>query len=78
VQAGWSTFQRWDAIRAEEGKDAFDIRWSLETAQASELAMAAFSEGKRIMVGVNKYVNKSDSSVVGESTKTFTASQEKA
>jgi methylmalonyl-CoA mutase N-terminal domain/subunit len=50
----------------------------LETAQASELAMAAFSEGKRIMVGVNKYVNKSDSSVVGEVAKTFTASQEKA
>jgi methylmalonyl-CoA mutase len=78
IHAGWSTFQRWDVIRAEAGKDAFDTQWSLETAQVAEQAQTALAEGKRIMVGVNKYVNKSDSSVVGDSAKTFTASQEKA
>jgi methylmalonyl-CoA mutase len=78
VQAGWSTFQRWDAIRAKDGKDAFEIRWNLETAQIAESAQTALAEGKRIMVGVNKYVNKSDSSVVADGAKTFTASQEKA
>jgi hypothetical protein len=50
----------------------------LETAQVSESAQTALAEGNRIMVGVNKYVNKSDSSVVADGAKTFTASQEKA
>lgn len=78
LRAGWALFQRWDALRAVSGIEAFDAQWKLEVGREDEASQKALAEGHRIMVGVNKYVNKSDSSVVAQSAKTFTASLEQA
>lgn len=78
LRAGWALFQQWDALRAESGMDAFDAHWKSEVASVHEASQNALAEGRRIVVGVNKYVNKSDSSVVAHGAKTFTASLEQA
>jgi methylmalonyl-CoA mutase len=78
LRAGWSLFQQWDAIRGGAGKAAFDKQWTKDVAEHQFAAQQALASGKRVIVGVNKYVNKSDSSVVAHTAKTFTASHEQA
>jgi methylmalonyl-CoA mutase len=78
VGAAWKQFQLLDAIVAQESIQ----RARVEVAQAMEAFAAKqrtlIQEGKRVIVGVNRYVNKTDSAVVDEHAQTLSAPFEKA
>jgi methylmalonyl-CoA mutase len=78
VGAAWKQFQTLDAIAAQESIQ----RARVELAQAIEAfaskQRALIQDGKRVIVGVNRYVNKTDSAVVDEHAQTLSAPFEKA
>ena len=78
VSATWKQFQTLDAIAGQESLQ----HASAELAQAMEAFAARqrtlIQEGKRVIVGVNRYVNKTDSAVVDEHAQTLSAPFEKA
>lgn len=76
LQAGWSLFQQWDQVVAAQGHEAFAARFAEAITLHRNQLEAEVADGKRIVVGVNKYVNKADTSVVDPSAKTLTASLE--
>jgi methylmalonyl-CoA mutase len=78
VHAAWKQFQLLDANAAQHGLDGV---WQQQ--QAAILSFAAeqqalVQEGKRVVVGVNRYVNKTDNAVVDDSAQTLSALLEKA
>jgi methylmalonyl-CoA mutase len=78
VGAAWKQFQTLDAIAVQESIQ----RARAELAQAIEAfaskQRALIQDGKRVIVGVNRYVNKTDSAVVDEHAQTLSAPFEKA
>jgi methylmalonyl-CoA mutase len=76
VHATWSLFQHWDAVYATKGAGAFREVWQSAAEDHRQRMLAELNDGKRIVVGVNKYVNKADTSVVDSHAKTLTASLE--
>jgi methylmalonyl-CoA mutase len=78
VSAAWKEFQLLDAQSAANGLES---AWQLH--RTAILSFAAgqqelVKEGKRIIVGVNRYVNKTDSVIVDERAQTLSAPFEKA
>lgn len=78
VRTVWVQFQELDALAARVGIES--ARGDLEKAVKSFAAVQRnlVSEGKRVIVGVNRYVNKTDSAVVEEGAQTLSAPLEKA
>ena len=78
VQAAWKQFQLMDANASEQGLANV---WQEHLAAILSFAQGQqelVKEGKRIIVGVNRYVNKTDSAVVDERAQTLSAPLEKA
>jgi methylmalonyl-CoA mutase len=78
VDASWAHFQRLDAKTAQEGlvsasEELNQLVQSYATKQRDLVA-----DCKRVIVGVNRYVNKTDSAVVDEAAQTLSAPFEKA
>jgi methylmalonyl-CoA mutase len=76
LQASWAQFQQWDAQCASHGYDAFVASCAQAVKLNHDREIERLTNGERIVVGVNKYVNKADTSVVGVDAKTLTASLE--
>ncbi len=78
VNAAWKQFQALDVKASEQGLDRV---WKEHRADVSSFAteqQELVKEGKRIIVGVNRYVNKTDNAVVDGSAQTLSAPMEKA
>jgi methylmalonyl-CoA mutase len=78
VQASWKQFQLLDANALEHGLDS---AWQQHRAAILSFAseqQELVKEGKRIIVGVNRYVNKTDNAVVDDRAQTLSAPFERA
>jgi methylmalonyl-CoA mutase len=78
VHAAWKQFQLLDANASQHGLDGV---WQQHRAAILSFAaeqQALVQEGKRVVVGVNRYVNKTDNAVVDDSAQTLSALLEKA
>ena len=74
---GWKRFQNLDSRFATDGA-AQARQWHREQVRLHEhQQQQRVSEGKRVVVGVNRYVNKADPIVVGEMAHTLSAPFEK-
>ena len=78
IQAAWQQFQLLDATAAAQGIQHVwsEHQMAIEAHAAEQLERV--KEGKRVIVGVNRYVNKTDSAVVDERAQTLSAPLEKA
>ena len=78
VQAAWKQFQLLDAKAHEHGIDSVwqEHRAAIHSFAAGQQELV--KEGKRVIVGVNRYVNKTDNAVVDGSAQTLSAPLEKA
>ena len=78
VQAAWKQFQLLDAKALEHGIDSVwqEHRAAIHSFAAGQQELV--KEGKRVIVGVNRYVNKTDNAVVDGSAQTLSAPLEKA
>jgi len=72
IEVSWKEFQCLDSVPLD-----FE-RFSKRIAAFAEKQRTLVEEGKRVVVGVNRYVNKSDTSVVDERAQTLSAPFEKA
>jgi methylmalonyl-CoA mutase len=78
VQAAWKQFQVMDSKASKHGLDSV---WQEHRAAILSFAQGQqelVKEGKRIIVGVNRYVNKTDNAVVDDRVQTLSAPMEKA
>jgi methylmalonyl-CoA mutase len=77
VKEGWKRFQNLDSRFATDGA-APAGQWHREQVRLHEQQQQQrVSEGKRVVVGVNRYVNKADPIVVGDMVHTLSAPFEK-
>jgi methylmalonyl-CoA mutase len=76
LQTSWSRFQQWDALCASQGVMAYAEERASAVQLHAQREQEKVKDGRRIVVGVNKYVNKADASVVEQSARTLTASLE--
>jgi methylmalonyl-CoA mutase len=78
IQAAWKHFQHLDAKASAQGIGQVwsEHQHAIQAHAARQLERV--KEGKRVIVGVNKYVNKTDSAVVDERAHTLSAPLEKA
>lgn len=77
VMEAWKRFQNLDSRFATDGAAAAKL-WNIEQVLLHEqLQQQRVSEGKRVVVGVNRYVNKADPMVVGHLAHTLSAPFEK-
>ena len=72
IEGGWKQFQLLDSSPLDFGQ------FSKAIALHAEKQRTLVEEGKRVVVGVNRYVNKSDTTVVDELAQTLSAPFEKA
>ncbi|MFM7234118.1 MAG: methylmalonyl-CoA mutase family protein [Flavobacteriales bacterium] len=72
VETAWKEFQCLDSVPLD-----FE-RFSKDIASFAEKQQQLVKEGKRVVVGVNRYVNKSDAAVVDGQAQTLSAPFEKA
>lgn len=78
ADAVWKQFQILDSILAQKGIEYAQNELRLFIATHASKQQELVKEGKRVIVGVNRYVNKSDSAVVDEKAQTLSAPFEKA
>jgi methylmalonyl-CoA mutase len=78
VAAAWARFQILDAKAANEGIESASDELNQLVQAHSAKQQEFIKEGKRVIVGVNRYVNKTDSAIVDESAQTLSAPFEKA
>jgi len=78
VKAAWELFQKLDAESTKSGIVAAQVQLDSAVAEHARKQEELVREGKRIIVGVNRYVNKTDSAVVDAGAQTFSAPFEKA
>ena len=72
IEGGWKQFQLLDSSPLDFGQ------FSKAIALHAEKQYTNVKEGKRVIVGVNRYVNKTDSAVVDERAQTLSAPFEKS
>jgi methylmalonyl-CoA mutase len=78
VSAAWKQFQALDAKASERGLDSAWQEFRAAILSFATEQQDLVKEGKRIIVGVNRYVNKTDNAVVDDSAQTLSAPMEKA
>jgi methylmalonyl-CoA mutase len=78
VQAAWKQFQLMDSKVSEHGPDSVWQEHLVAIRSFAAGQQELVKEGKRIIVGVNRYVNKTDNAVVDDSAQTLSAPMEKA
>jgi methylmalonyl-CoA mutase len=78
VNAAWKQFQALDAKASEQGLDSVWKEHRTDVYSFAKEQQELVKEGKRIIVGVNRYVNKTDNAVVDASAQTLSAPMEKA
>jgi methylmalonyl-CoA mutase len=76
--AAWARFQALDAKAANEGIESAHDELNQLVQAYSAKQHELIKEGKRVIVGVNRYVNKTDSAIVDVSAQTLSAPLEKA